>query len=267
MQTFLDRTLPILGQDGIEALSTPLIALAGLGGVGGGAFLNLVRCGVKRFRLAENGVFDPPDMNRQVGAFASTLDQPKIEVYERLAREINPEVELELFPEGTQVENLERFLKGADVHIGVIDVEKGADVKAMTPELLKRYNVPLFTAGALGFGALLVAHHPEGMMPDEFWTLLKKKSTGGGLFPSFIADRFEPTVMERIELAAKASKYATTGIGGAVSGALLASEVLAYLLRGTNLVNRDIIFAPKFAAIDLLRASMDVLDITAACSE
>jgi hypothetical protein len=263
MQEFLDRTLPILGKEGIDALSTPLVAFAGLGGVGGGAFLNLVRCGVKRFRLAENGVFDPPDMNRQAAAFASTLGKPKIEVYEQLAREINPEVELELFPEGTLADNLERFLDGCDVHVGVIDVEKGADVKAMTPELLKRFNIPLFTAGAFGFGALLVAHHPEGMMPDEFWGLLKEKSNGGGLFPSFVSNRFEPTVMKRIEHAAQMGKMATTSIGGALSGALLASEVLAYLLQGTDLVNRDIIFAPKFAAIDLLSATMEVIDIAA----
>lgn len=262
MQEFLDRTLPILEKEGIDALSKPIIAFAGLGGVGGGAFLNLVRCGVKRFRLAENGIFDPPDMNRQAAAFASTMGKPKIEVYEKLAREINPEVELELFPEGTLTENLERFLDGCDVHVGVIDVEKGADVKAMTPELLKRFNIPLFTAGAFGFGALLVAHHPEKMMPDEFWGLLKEKSNGEGLFPSFVSSRFESTVMKRTELYAKTGKMATTSIGGALSGTLLASEVLAYLLQGTDLVNRDIIFAPKFAAIDLFRGTMEVIDIS-----
>lgn len=262
MQTFLDRTLPILGQEGIEALSTPMIAFAGLGGVGGSAFLNLVRCGVKRFRLSENGVFDPPDMNRQVAAFASVMGQPKIEVYERLAREISPEVEIELFPEGTLVSNLERFLNGCDVYVGVIDIEKGADVKAMTPELLIRFDIPLFTAGSFGFGALLAAYHPNGMMPDEFWTLMKKKSTREGFFPSFLLDQFEPTAMKRLEDAAKIGKLATTCIGGSLSGSLLASEILAYLLRDTDLVNRDIIFAPKFVTIDFFRLAMEVVDVT-----
>lgn len=252
-----------MGQGGIEALSTPLIAFAGLGGVGGGAFLNLVRCGVKRFRLSENGVFDPPDMNRQAAAFASTMGRPKIEVYERLAREINPEVELDLFPEGTLVGNIERFLDGCDVHVGVIDIEKGADVKAMTPDLLRRFKIPLFTAGSFGFGALLVAHHPEGMMPDEFWSLLKKRSNGGGIFPAFVSDKFEPTVTSRIDNTAKTGKLATTSIGGALSGVLLASEVLAYLLRSTDLVSRDIIFAPQFVVIDLLRMVMEVADAVA----
>lgn len=262
MQSFLDRTLPILGREGIEALSSPLIAFAGLGGVGGGAFLNLVRCGVRRFRLAENGIFDPPDMNRQAAAFASTLGRPKIDVYERLAREINPEVEIELFPEGTTVRNIERFLEGSDVHVGVIDLEKGAEVKAMTPGLLRRFQIPLFTAGAFGFGAILVAYHPEGMMPNAFWALLRKKSNQETLFPSFLLDKFEPPVMKRIDNAAKRGTLATTSIGGTLSGVLLASEVLVYLLRVSGLVNREIIYAPKFLVIDLFRGSMDVVDVS-----
>ncbi len=262
MQGFLDRSFPILGSQGVEALSTPLIVLAGLGGVGGGAFLNLVRCGVKRFRLAENGVFDPPDMNRQVAAFASTMGRPKIEVYERLAREINPEVELELFPEGTNAGNIERFLEGCDVHIGVIDVEKGADVKAMTPDLLERFNIPLFSAGVFGFGAVLVAHHAGGMMPDAFWSRVMGKSATGGLYPSFLMDKFDATTMKRVENAAKTGKLATTSIGGAVSGSLLASEVLVYLLRDTDLVSREIIFAPKFVTVDFMKLAMEVVDIT-----
>lgn len=263
MQNFLDRTFPILGKEGIEALSTPLIALSGLGGVGGGTFLNLVRCGVKRFRLAENGVFDPPDMNRQAAAFSSTIGAPKIDVYARLAREINPEVELELFPEGTIASNIERFLEGSDVHIGVIDAEKNADVKVMTSELIKRFNIPMFSAGVLGFGAALIAHHPEGMMPAEFWGLMAKRSTGNFITPSFLTDRFDKTAMERFNNAFNTmGKIATTSIGGALSGAILASEVLAYLLRETDMVNREIIFAPKFLIVDLLKPVLEVVDVT-----
>lgn len=262
MQDFLDRTLLILGHEGIEALSAPLIALSGLGGVGGGTFLNLVRSGVKRFRLAENGVFDPPDMNRQAAAFASTLGRPKIEVYEELARDINPEIELELFPEGLSTGNLERFVEGSDVYIGVIDFEKGADVKAMTPDLLKRFNVPLFSAMVVGFGAILVAHHPKGMMPGEFWGLVRKRSAGEG-FPSFMSGRFGSTVAERIDNSIRARKSPSTSIGGALAGAILASEVVAYLLRETDLVTRETVFAPRFIVVDPMRPIMEVVDVTA----
>ena len=52
-QLFLDRALPIFTESGFETLKNKIVAFAGLGGVGGGAFLALVRCGVTRFRLAE----------------------------------------------------------------------------------------------------------------------------------------------------------------------------------------------------------------------
>ncbi len=262
MQDFFEPTFSLLGQEGRNILSHSLIAIAGLGGVGGGVFLNLVRCGVRRFRVAENGIFDPPDMNHQEAAFSSTMGRPKIEVYEQLARELNPEIELELFPKGVVSGNFMRFLDGSDIYVGAISTGKGVDIKTMTPALLRRFNIPLFTAGVFGFGAFLVAHHPKGMMPDEFWGLLRKRSTSENPFPSFISDRFEYPIMERITNAAKTGKITSTSIGGTLSGAVLASEILAYLLRRTNFVSRDIIFAPKFAVIDPLRAIMEIIDVT-----
>jgi hypothetical protein len=88
-----------------------------------------------------------------------------------------------------------------------------------------------------------------------------KRSSGEGFLPSFIADRLDGTVLERITAAAGTGKIATTSIGGALSGTILASEVLMYLLRDTDLVNRDIIFAPRFTVIDLLKPAMEVVDI------
>lgn len=93
-EAFLNRALPIFTEAGFAALRDKVVAFAGLGGVGGGEFLALVRCGVTRFRLAENGTFDPPDMNRQAGAFGHTMGRPKLEIYVELARSINPAVEL-----------------------------------------------------------------------------------------------------------------------------------------------------------------------------
>lgn len=254
--TFHSRTRPILGDDGIRLLEQPLVGIAGLGGVGGGAFLALVRAGVKRFRLAENGLFDPPDMNRQAAAFGSSMDRPKLDVYVELARSINPVVELELYPEGVSGDNLESFIKSSDAYIGVIDVEKGADVKELTPALIKKYNVPLFTCGAIGFGALMVNHHPDGMMPDTFWKRVMEKSDGKpGLMPSYLTSFFNDKVTARIQAGFTSGTVATTSIGGLSSNALLASEILAWLLRNTDFVQRDVLFAPHFATVDFLNFS------------
>lgn len=259
---FLNRALPLFTEQGFAALRGKVVAFAGLGGVGGGAFLALVRCGVARFRLAENGTFDPPDMNRQAGAFGHTMGRPKLEVYVEMARSINPEVDLELFPEGIGAGSLERFLAGADLYVGVIDVEKGAEVKAMTPALLEKHRLPMFTCGAIGFGALLVAHEPGGMMPQEFWRLVQEKSEGSGLLPSFLGGFFDSPAMERMERGYASGVLPTTAIGGLASNALLACEVLACLLQGTGLVDREPVFAPRFIAVDFLSQRLTVGDVS-----
>lgn len=260
--TFLNRAVPIFTEDGLAVLRDKVVALAGLGGVGGGAFLALVRCGVTRFRLAENGVFDPPDMNRQAGAFGQTMGRPKLEVYGELARSINPALELEGFPEGVTGGNLERFLAGADVYVGVIDAEKGHDVKAMTSPLLEKHGLPMFTCGAVGFGALLVAHEPGGMMPEAFWRLVQEKSDGRrGLLPSFMGDLFNPPVMDRIAGAYASGIAPTTAIGALAANTLLACEVLTCLLRGTGLVDREPVFAPRFSMVDFLSQKLVVGDV------
>ena len=261
-QEFLNRALPIFTEAGFQILRNQVVAFAGLGGVGGGAFLALVRCGVTHFRLAENGVFDPPDMNRQAGAFGTTMDRNKLDVYLELAKSINPDVVLESYPEGINEENMEAFLAGADLYVGVIDLEKGETVKAMTPSLLEKFNIPMFTCCAIGFGALLVAHEPGGMMPDEFWKRVGEKSEGGQLLPSYMEKQFNGPVMERMIEGFAQGIQPTTAIGGMASNTLLACEVLTHILRGSGLVDRKPVFAPRYVTVDFMNLELTVRDIT-----
>lgn len=259
---FLNRALPVFTEQGFKTLENQLVSFAGLGGVGGGAFLALVRCGVTRFRLAENGEFDPPDMNRQAAAFGTTMDRPKLDVYVELARSINPDVELTLFPEGINPDNIEAFLEGADVHVGVIDMEKGAEVKAMTPALLERFNIPMFTCAAIGFGALLVAHEPSGMMPADFWKKVAEKSDTNGLLPSFLSNYFNRPVMDRMVRGKASGIQSTTAMGGLASNTLLATEVITYMLRETGLVSRKPVFAPRFTTVDFMDQTLVIGDVS-----
>lgn len=206
--SFLNRTLPIIGAEGLDILSKRTITISGLGGVGGGAFLALVRMGCTKFRLAKNGIFDPPDMNRQAGAFGHTMDRPKLDVYVKLARSINPEVEILAFPDGINPENIEDFIQGVDVYAGVIDAEKGEDVKAMTPALLEEFNVPMFTCGVMGFGAISVNHKPGKMMPGKFWEVVtsRRKDDKKSLLPDKLAGGFSKGLTRRLD------EGASTGI-------------------------------------------------------
>jgi hypothetical protein len=262
MQDVFSRCRPFLGRQGLEILAGKRIALSGLGGVGGGTFLALVRSGCADFHLAENGVFDPPDMNRQAAAFGPNMDRPKLDVYVELARSINPDIRIRTWPEGLQPGNLEDFLADADVHIGAIDAEKGADVKAMTPALLSRLGIPMFTAGVLGFGALMINYHPAIMLDDEFFTRVRQKARKDAkeLSPLLLGN-FHSRSMEIMTRAGSDGPTPTTAVGALLSNALLANEVIVYLLQGVGIFDREPVFAPRFVTLDALSLRMQVHDI------
>lgn len=56
-------------------LRTKRVAIAGLGGVGGGHLLTLTRLGIGGFHLADFDTFDLANFNRQASAATSTLGQ------------------------------------------------------------------------------------------------------------------------------------------------------------------------------------------------
>src|SRR6185437_12284555 len=96
-------------------------AIAGLGGVGGSHLLTLTRLGIGAFNIADFDVFELANFNRQAGAMVSTLGQPKAETLARMARDINPTLDLNIFPRGIDEANLDAFLAGVDVYVDSLD--------------------------------------------------------------------------------------------------------------------------------------------------
>src|SRR6476661_484386 len=111
------RNLGWVTRDEQQALRRKCVAIAGLGGVGGAHLLTLARLGVGRFRLAEFDDFDLVNFNRQVGASVASLGHPKLEVMCAMARDINPELDLALYKEGVNAQNIDAFLEGADLFL------------------------------------------------------------------------------------------------------------------------------------------------------
>ena len=144
------------------------VAIGGLGGVGGAHAITLARLGVGNFRLADFDVFDWPNMNRQAGAFASTIGQPKIDAMARQLRDINPEVGLHLMPQGLGPENIGEFLDGADLYMDGLDVF-ALGVRRLVFARCRELRIPAVTAAPMGMGTSLLAFHPDGMSFEEYF--------------------------------------------------------------------------------------------------
>ncbi|MDH5493048.1 MAG: ThiF family adenylyltransferase [Myxococcales bacterium] len=67
-----NRTTMLLEQGGMDLLARRCVAIAGCGGVGGATAITLARLGVGKFILADPGIFDEPDGNRQWAGSRST---------------------------------------------------------------------------------------------------------------------------------------------------------------------------------------------------
>ena len=108
------RSLPLLGENGLEALQNARVAVFGVGGVGGHLCEALARAGVGELHLFDKDTVSLSNINRQAVALHSTVGQPKVEVMKARIADINPECRVfahEVFylPENADEYDLSKF--------------------------------------------------------------------------------------------------------------------------------------------------------------
>ncbi len=168
--TAFSRTIGWITKAEQATLRTKRVAIAGLGGVGGAHLLTLTRLGIEAFNLADFDRFGTENFNRQAGAFQSTVGQPKVDVVSRMARDINPDLDINKFPDGITVDNMEQFLSGVDLYIDGLDFFV-LDIRAKLFALCAERGIPAITAAPLGMGAAVLAFLPGQMTFEEYFQL------------------------------------------------------------------------------------------------
>lgn len=94
--TFTTRNIGFVSAAEQEQLRQSSVFVCGVGGMGGAAFMALVRAGIGRFVIADIDVYEVSNLNRQVFANAATIGRSKAESAAEAARAINPEIEIEV---------------------------------------------------------------------------------------------------------------------------------------------------------------------------
>lgn len=146
------------------------VAIAGLGGVGGSHLITLARLGVSRFSLSDFDRFDWANFNRQAGAMVSTVGQPKIDVMCSMALDVNPELEIDRFPEGVSEANIDRFLEGVDLYVDSLDFFV-FETRALVFRKCREKKIPAITAAPLGMGVAFLAFTERSMSFDDYFRL------------------------------------------------------------------------------------------------
>ncbi|SFJ08781.1 tRNA threonylcarbamoyladenosine dehydratase [Myroides guanonis] len=94
MSQWQERAALLFKEEGLEKLKNANILIVGLGGVGSFAAEFLTRAGIGNLTIVDGDTVDITNINRQLPALHSTIDQPKVKVVGDRLMDINPELNL-----------------------------------------------------------------------------------------------------------------------------------------------------------------------------
>ena len=97
MDKQFSRSIGLLGEDNFNLIQEKIIAIFGLGGVGGTALEALVRTGFKHFILVDFDKVDPSNLNRQILYTQKDVGRNKVDAAKERIMSINPEADVQIF--------------------------------------------------------------------------------------------------------------------------------------------------------------------------
>lgn len=242
------RNIGLLTEDEQNKLKDSLIVIPGMGGVGSNHLISLVRQGFERFRIADLDEYELKNFNRQYGARMDTINQKKAEVMKKEALKINPKCKIEVYKKGINRLNVNRFLDGADLAVDGLDFFE-VDIRRIFYNTSVRKDIPLITAGPLGFSTGFLIFMPNGPDFDEYFNINDETSYENMLL-SFVLGitpkMLQMPYMKRVSLEGKTGPSSI----GAVD--MCSGVVTVYAIK--ILLNKGPIKAvPYFHQFDLMR--------------
>ena len=97
MNNIFDRSIGLLGEENFNLIQDKVVAIFGLGGVGGTCLEALVRTGFLHFLLIDFDKVDPSNLNRQILYTKKDIGRNKVESAKERILAINPEADIQIF--------------------------------------------------------------------------------------------------------------------------------------------------------------------------
>jgi len=251
------RNFGLVSEREQEQLYNSVIAIAGLGGIGGLAAERLIRIGVGGLRIVDPNNFEISNINRQFGASMESLGRNKSEaIYEQLST-INPQAKIEFRKTGIIAGNdIKRFLAGCNVVIDAMDYGMIKE-SVLLQRTARTLGIHYLFSGAVAFGAIAVVFAPDGVTLEEYNGISPNIDTSEieqldvpienilPVLPSYIKNR---SLLS--DIYTRKIPIPTTSIGAGLAAILAASETVNII------IGRDIPVAPEYTYIDLVDRRM-----------
>ena len=157
-ETFVTRNSGYVSAETQSKMRQKTLLIAGCG-IGSSVAVCAARMGFEKFVLVDGDVVDPHNLNRQFYEFAD-IGKPKVDGLKDKILRINPEANVEAIHDYLNAGNTDAIVEKADIVFDTVDF---LDLEAILSlhNSAKKYNVELFTALSIGFGAG-VLYFPAG---------------------------------------------------------------------------------------------------------
>lgn len=109
---WLERTALLIQNESIEKLQNANVLLVGLGGVGSFAAEFLVRAGIGNLTIVDGDVVDITNVNRQLPALHSTINEGKALLMQNRLLDINPLLRLKTISQFIKPEAVDELVNG-----------------------------------------------------------------------------------------------------------------------------------------------------------
>ncbi len=248
-----ERNIGLLTREEQARLANVTVAIPGTGGVGGWHALTLARQGVGRFRLADFDTYSATNVNRQPGAFVSTLGEPKVHVIRRMILDINPAADVVVLREPIGEGNVDAFLDGADVVLDGIDFF-AIEARRLVFRTARALGIWALTAGPLGFGAAMLGFAPDGQSFDDYFDMARCRTIGERLVAFAVGLAPAGSHVSYMDLSAvdlRTGRGPSSVVACQLCGSMLAMETLAIVLGW-----RRPLAAPSYTQLDLRKGTL-----------
>jgi molybdopterin/thiamine biosynthesis adenylyltransferase len=239
-------------------LKQSTVAIAGVGGVGGAALINIARIGFGAVKIADPEEFSYSDINRQEGATTKTVGQKKVDVLKKQLKEINPGMMVKTYNEGLTIDIVADFVEEASIIIDALEFFCLPLKKALFQHARKN-GLYILSTPIFGFGTSLAVFSPDGPTFEECFGEIPNEidgqyalNFGSSFFPNFPKYINMEPYLQAMKQNQPIPSFATSC---ALSGAVAAAEIVFILLN-----KRKPTCFPYVKHFDLFDASISIED-------
>ena len=154
MDERFSRSTRILGEQKMEKLNKSSVIVFGIGGVGGAVLEALVRGGVGTVAVVDKDIVDITNINRQIIATNDNIGEKKVDVAEKRALSINPDINFKKYDLFYLPETAEEI--DLDKYDFIVDAIDNVTAKLELIERANKLGIPVISS--MGTGNKL---HPE----------------------------------------------------------------------------------------------------------